>query len=297
MPRLGIELVGHVREPGLDEARVHARDLHPVAADGVGLAAYEEDGHVLTHPAQGGGGAYYPEAEHHVAHEAACRDKGAEWVGGVFVDDGLVSREPVILRAKRLDTLVVGPEGEVVYGLAAVHGAVFEHVGVAGEAASGDDGRGRLAGAAEYDAVDAALRVPYQPGAHDKAAHGVPEDEVRELGIFLVRPAAELLDVVHDVIPAVGVGKIAEAVLGEDALAVPEVVAADDGEAFGGELTRKGLVPAYVFIDAVRELHDAVQVAVRLPHADVYGRFALAGGEKIFAFGDVRHLHFAPFVV
>lgn len=123
------------------------------------------------------------------------------------------------------------------------------------------------------------------------------EEEVRHVRPLLRRQAAQRLDVRRDLVPAVLHREEADVLRAEHALAVAEMVVAHDDEALRGQEAREIRVAAYVLVDAVRELHHAVYVAVRHPLAHVYGRRPVGRGEGVIIFGDYGHFHLPPHVL
>ena len=123
------------------------------------------------------------------------------------------------------------------------------------------------------------------------------EQEIRRLRPLCRGQLAQLLHVRHDLVPAVVKREEAEAVRAENALAVAEMVVADDDKALGGQEPCKIRITAYVLVYPVRDLHNAVYIAVRYPLADVDGRNAVGGAEGVIIFGYHRHFHLPPVVL
>ena len=132
-------------------------------------------------------------------------------------------------------------------------------------------------------------------GAHKKAAHAVPEENVRQVGVFLMHDVVQPVNIPDNVVPAVALGEEALLAAVVDGFAVAEMIVADDDEAVIGEEAGKVVIALDMLGNAVLYLHDAARLAVRRPLADVDAVFPGAGVE--IKIRKIRHGKIPPFML
>ena len=107
------------------------------------------------------------------------------------------------------------------------------------------------------------IRVLYEIGAREEAAHAVPEEHVGKLRVLFRHDVVQLVHIVHDAPPAVFLGKEALLLGYAYALAVAEVVVACGDKAVIRQKLHEWPVAVNVLGNAVGYLHYRARLAVR----------------------------------
>ena len=244
------------------EGLVRALNALAVVTDGVTVTGHEVYGLFLVHLRDVLliRDELYP--LHHVAVEADFPDEAAERIGNVLVHLLRVAGEPVELRARILYLAEVAAESQRIELRAVAHCTVeLCHDRCCGVPAE-DERRALVTRAAENYAV-IFIRVLYEIGAREEAAHAVPEEHVGKLRVLLGHDVVQLVHIIHDAPPAVFLGKEALLLRHAYALAVAKVVVARDDIAVIRQKLHEWPVAFNVLGDAVGYLHYSARLAVR----------------------------------
>ena len=202
-----VELDAHILQPRLPEAGAGLLHALAHAAYRVPVSGDEEYRQVLVHFVDVGLLGDTRQAVQHIPEQPQGGVSAAERVGDIGVHIGLVGGHPVEAGAGGGERLVVRTEGQVVS-----HGAVglfaqAPDLAVRYQLPAGNDRRGLMARAAK-DAAAEKARIADEVRPGQERAHGVSEEEIGLVREDFGRAAAQLLDVVHYVPPAVLLAEI-----------------------------------------------------------------------------------------
>ena len=137
---------------------------------------------------------------------------------------------------------------------------------------------------AEDTAVQNA-RIPNQVGSGEEGPHGVPEEKVGLVQESLGHAAAQGLDVVHHMLPAVLVPQVDHGTALDLGLSVAQVVVGYHSEAVGAQKPGKGFIALPVLCHPMGDLHYASYFpGYRRPLVDMDQRLSVAGGKVEFRY-------------
>ena len=213
-------------------------------------------------------------------------EEGASGIAVILPDNIHIFGQPTQLRlsARPIKFLIGLPEGEGGDELTPVLPA-FELRHNGADHLCHSAGGGRDKSRTGEDAPCQPLAVDGEVFPQQVRTHAVAQNEVGEIGIFLFRPPAQLLHILHQYIAWVIGGEIAPLLLTGDRGPVPQMVMTDHDKALLCHKRGKRVVPINVLHHTVYQLQNSPRrAAFRRQLYCVDGSFAVGGQKCKLAF-------------
>lgn len=193
-----------------------------------------------------------------------CKDESTGWIGDVAVNDRCIFRQPVRRGAGRFKFFVVAAEGQVVDKMAAVSGSM-EQGGQAAEENPKVQDHARLGSRSHNDGPGKSRSVPADVLPCQERSHTVSQQEIRDMGIFLLCQCPQGVDISEHAGVAVWFREISAVFFIRYGGAVPQVIVSGDQIALFAEKVGKLFISPDKFAHAVTDLQYSPDVSLRDP--------------------------------
>ena len=212
----------------------------------------------------------------HIPCKTGTGSKAAQVIRNIRVDRLFIPAQPVICRSGVFHPVVVAAEHNLLQGFTGMTRTLqfADHIthGLTGlQHRSGHPAR-----TADHGTGDTGVRIFFQDGAYHKGSHGVTEEDVRCIGVFLFRHLQQVIGIRHSRKPTAGKTPLCT---GKHGLAVAHMVLGNHRNAHGVKIIGKMVIPFHILGNSMDDLYHRFGFPVRQPAAVM--DLSLAAGVKI----------------